>query len=359
MKRTLYAPAAESTYEILTSPPFIHVLTAFSFIMGLLWGSFFNVCVYRIPSGQAISLPASYCYACGTPIKWFDNVPVLSYFILGGRCRTCRAPFSIRYALIEFLTGCLFLTIFLQYGLTWPTLMYMILTGLLLVSTFTDIDNWIILDRMSVGGAVVGIVFALGFAFVPHIDAANWVIAHTGPAPAHTWWGPVANSLVGALSGAGLLYGIGLIGTVIFRKPAMGLGDVKLLMLIGAFGGWGISILSIFVGALFGSVWGIGAIVVSMLTSCKPPEPTDEEKAEREERIEAALGEDSRFNDAEKATLARLAREGANARPAVPHHLPFGPHLALAAWLLVAFEPQVMAYMREFFAPVIEYYAGA
>lgn len=359
-------PPTESPWQILTAPELFAVHASFFFVLGLLFGSFFNVCIYRIPSGQAISLPASYCYACGAHIRWYDNVPVLSYLALRGRCRSCRAPFSSRYALIELLTGCLFLGVFVQFGFSWAMLTYLVFTGLLLISTFTDVDNWVILDRISLGGAAAGVVFALVLAFIPPFDPEDWILAHSGPAPGRAWWGPAANSLVGAASGAGLLWGIGFLGSVAFRKPAMGLGDVKLLALIGAFGGWAVALLSIFLGAIFGSIWGIGAIVWQRAaTVSKADAPTQASVDECQAAIDAALADDGgatakrgwAFDDHEKAVLAKLALRGAQAPPAPTHHLPFGPHLALAAWVLLVLEPQVMGRLRDFFAPVVEYYS--
>jgi len=147
----------------------------------------------------------------------------------------------------------------------------------------------------------------------------------------------------------------------------MGLGDVKLLALIGAFGGWAVSIVSIFLGAVFGSVWGIGAIIAQhMHKSRKTDTATDEENIGSQDRITRLLSDDGEaakrrgwtFEASEKTVIARLAREAAGARTSPSHHLPFGPHLALAAYLLVLFEPQVMRYLLDFFAPVIEYYTG-
>ncbi|MBN1867568.1 prepilin peptidase [Candidatus Sumerlaeota bacterium] len=343
----------------LIAPEFFPIHAAFFFAIGAFFGSFFNVCIYRLPAGQSLSFPRSYCYSCGTTIPWHDNVPVLSYFLLGGRCRVCRAPYSARYMLIELLTGFLFLGVFLQYRFAWVVPVYLVFTGLLLISTFTDIDNWVILDRVSLGGAAAGIALALVLVFLPPVDPARWIVAHAGPAPATAWWGPVANSVVGALAGASLLWIVGFIGSIVFRKPAMGFGDVKLLALIGAFTGWKIALLSIFVGSLLGSVYGLTALALDRLRSERAARVTTDESREMLSEIETILGvapesEDQgqrSFSDREKAVLTRILStpkaRGARAR----HHLPFGPHLATAAWLLMVFEPRVMREIERFLGP--------
>lgn len=321
------------------------------FIWGALFGSFFNVCIYRIPSGQAIGTPSSHCYACGTKIKWYDNVPLFGYLILRGRCRTCRTPFSIRYAMVELLNACLFLAVFLRYGYTWATLAFLVFTGLLLVATFTDIDHWIIPDRISYGGALIGIGLALGMAFLTPRETHAWIVAHAGPIspdPWH-WWGPVVNSIVGALSGAGLLWVIGLIGSLIFRMPAMGLGDSKLLLCIGAFCGWQVAILCIFLASFFGAAHGLVLILIKKFGN-KPPLPpakdTEEIDALLDDESEAAAARGWTYSDGEKQVLKDIL-SGKSHVPARRHHLPFGPHLALAAWILMLFEEPCVRWFAE------------
>lgn len=332
----------------LFAPEYGPLYAAFFFLLGTLWGSFFNVCVYRLPCGQSLVKPDSHCYHCGTPIRWFDNIPVFSYLILKGRCRHCQIPFSARYALIELLTGLLFLAVFWRYGFHWHMLAFLVFTSLLLVGSVTDIDNWIILDKNTLGGALVGLVLALIIGLLPADGSAGssdyWVVAASGPLSGGTWYGPVVNALVGALSGALLLWVIGLIGTVVFRKPAMGFGDVKLMLLIGAFLGWQLCLLSIFVASLFGSVYGIAALVLERRSK-------GEEDETPLEQCRTILGDSQQnLSDTEQKTLLKLlaspAREGGVQR----HHLPFGPHLALAGWLLMMTAPETLRALREYFA---------
>jgi leader peptidase (prepilin peptidase)/N-methyltransferase len=337
------------TVQFLRTDCFL-TLAGFSFVFGLLFGSFFNVCIYRMPSGQSLVWPNSHCYTCGTPIRWYDNIPVLSYFLLGGRCRTCHVPFSMRYALVELLTGGLFLIVYLRFGYSWTTLSCWVFTGLLIIGTFTDIDGWIILDRITIGGAIAGIVFALVMAFLPYVEppiaGSRWVIAHAGPAPLGVWWGPVANSVVGALAGALLLWGIGFLGSIVFRKQAMGFGDVKLMLLFGAFLGWQLSIALIFLASFLGAVYGISMMAASAIVSRRKPLPTEEARqAESDRTVEEIRrvvddpAEGPSFTNREKSVLVRtLAKPVVCAVSESPRHLPFGPHLAMAAWILMTYE---------------------
>ena len=132
-----------------------------SVIFGLIWGSFFNVCIYRIPAGKSVVLPGSHCGNCGTFIRWYDNIPLVSYLLLRGNCRDCGMHFSARYFFVELLTGVLFLGIFLKFGVTWTLPFHLIFASLLFIGIFTDIDHFILPDRFTLGGAAYALVVAL------------------------------------------------------------------------------------------------------------------------------------------------------------------------------------------------------
>ncbi len=327
--------------------------------MGLLFGSFFNVCIYRIPSGQSISLPGSYCYSCGSPVKPLDNIPVISYLELRGRCRTCRSPFSARYALIELMTGCIFLAVFVTYGLSWAAVQYCVFSGLLLVATFTDFDHWIIPDRISYGGAAIGIGFALVLPFLPGVSESNWLVGQSGPVPwvDGRWWAPAVNSLVGAVSGAALLWTIGFIASLIFRMPAMGLGDSKLLLCIGAFLGWKLGLICIVLASFFGSIQGLIMYVQAFLEptppKATPPEETLEADAEmlddeNGELLEEALEPEETEPPSDESVVLDRMFSGNWERGKRRHHLKFGPHLALAAWLLMIYAKPVLDFFYDY-----------
>ncbi len=208
------------------------------FLFGLVIGSFLNVCIYRIPINKSIVYPPSACPSCGARIKWYDNIPVVSYILLKGRCRNCMEPISIVYPVVELLTGILSSAIYLKYGLTLQTAAYLILTYSLIVASFIDLKHYIIPDRISLGLIVVGVLFS---NFLP--------IGLKG-------------SLIGAATGFILLYIIAKVGKKVFKKEAMGGGDIKLLSGIGAFLSVKGVFFTLFVASLIGSV--VGIILIAM-----------------------------------------------------------------------------------------------
>ncbi|GAF68030.1 unnamed protein product, partial [marine sediment metagenome] len=180
------------------------------FILGLIVGSFSNVCIYRIPRNESIVYPASHCPKCRTTIKLIDNIPLLSYVILKGRCRNCKSKISIQYPIVELLTGLIYLIIYLTYGLSVQTLIYIILSSALIIIAFIDLNEQIVPDVISLPGIVIGFIISF---FVPYISYIN--------------------SALGVVVGGGIILIIGLAGSVIFKKEAMGGGDVKLAAMIG------------------------------------------------------------------------------------------------------------------------------
>lgn len=208
------------------------------FILGLIVGSFSNVCIYRIPRNESIIYPASHCPKCRSNISPKDNIPLLSYILLKGRCCNCKSKISIQYPIVEFLTGLTYLIIYLIYGLSIQSLIYIILASALIIIAFIDLNEQIVPDVISLPGIVMG--FILSF-FVPYISYMN--------------------SALGVLVGGGLILIIGLAGSVIFKKEAMGGGDVKLAAMIGAFLGWRYIIISLFLGFFLGALAGIFLIL--------------------------------------------------------------------------------------------------
>lgn len=213
------------------------------FILGLIVGSFSNVCIYRIPRNESIVYPASHCPKCHSKIKPVDNIPLLSYILLKGRCRNCKSKISIQYPIVELLTGLIYLIIYLTYGLSVQTLVYIILSSALIIIAFIDLNEQIVPDVISLPGIVIG--FILSF-FVPYISFIN--------------------SALGVVVGGGIILVIGMAGSVIFKKEAMGGGDVKLAAMIGAFLGWRYIIISLFLGFFLGAVAGI-ILILSKIKS--------------------------------------------------------------------------------------------
>ncbi len=192
----------------------------FMVLFGLAAGSFLNVVIHRLPRDQSVIHPASACPACSQAIRWQDNIPVLSYVLLGGRCRHCRARISARYAAVEILNAALWFFLWKHSGPGIEFAFSALLFSLLLAIVFTDFETGLIPDELSLGGLAAGLVFA---ALVPgHFAAADWK-------------GALISSVTAALTGGGLLYLTGLVGQLLFRKESMGMGDMKLLAMLGAF----------------------------------------------------------------------------------------------------------------------------
>jgi len=213
------------------------------FILGLIVGSFSNVCIYRIPRNESIIYPASHCPKCRSKIKPVDNIPLLSFILLKGRCRNCKSKISIQYPIVELLTGLIYLIIYLTYGLSVQTLIYIILSSALIIIAFIDLNEQIVPDVISLPGIAIGFIISF---FVPYISFIN--------------------SALGVVVGGGIILIIGLAGSVIFKKEAMGGGDVKLAAMIGAFLGWRYIIISLFLGFFLGALAGI-ILILSKIKS--------------------------------------------------------------------------------------------
>ncbi|MBI4826216.1 MAG: prepilin peptidase [Nitrospirae bacterium] len=218
------------------------------FIYGLLVGSFLNVCIYRIPMGLSIVRPGSLCPSCGNPVKFYDNIPVLGYIFLGGKCRACKAGISSRYPLVEFLNAVLYIILVSRFGTgSVPALIvYCALLSALVVITFIDIDYQIIPDVISLSGIPLGLLF--GATLLPDPFLRTELLGFK-------------TSFIGFLAGGAGFYMIAVLGKLAFRKDAMGGGDIKLMGMIGGFLGWKGVILTTFLGSLFGAVIGIALIV--------------------------------------------------------------------------------------------------
>ena len=213
------------------------------FILGLIVGSFCNVCIYRIPKNESIIYPASHCPKCRTTIKPVDNIPLLSYILLKGRCRNCGSKISIQYPVVELLTGIIYLIIYLIYGLSIQSLIYIILSSALIIIAFIDLNEQIVPDVISLPGIGVGLILSF---FVPYLSFIN--------------------SALGVVVGGGIILIIALVGSMIFKKEAMGGGDVKLAAMMGAFLGWRYIIISLFLGFFLGALVGI-FLVLSKIKS--------------------------------------------------------------------------------------------
>ncbi len=267
------------------------------FIFGACIGSFLNVVIHRLPASQSIVTPGSHC-ACGAPIAWHDNLPILSWFILRGRARCCGRAYSFRYAFVELLTAALFLACWLLFPPA-KALCGMLFLSVLVAATFIDLDHLVIPDVFTLGAAVVGV--ALSFA-VPSLHGQ-----HGGIFLVDSLRSGVAG-LQGLLVGSGLVLWIALLAEAVLKKEAMGFGDVKFVGAIGAFCGWQGAAFSLFGGAVVGTVWFAVALawqkIAGRAAPLAPPSETP---------------------------------DGAPAPLGFGMHVPFGPMLAIAGALYFLF----------------------
>jgi leader peptidase (prepilin peptidase)/N-methyltransferase len=226
-------------------------------LFGLLIGSFLNVCIYRWPRDLSVVAPRSHCPRCETPIVWYDNVPLLSYILLRARCRTCGKGISYRYPLVELLTGGFFAWIVWQLGFTLGAAKFCILVAMLIALMFTDLEELILPDEFTLGGLLVGLAFS-PFILVPDITA-HAVLSIAGVQLSDRWMS-VMESLFGAVLPAGSLWFGGWLFEKIRHKEGLGLGDVKMMAMVGAFLGVRGALLTLIAGSLAGSL--IGTIYI-------------------------------------------------------------------------------------------------
>ena len=210
----------------------------FAFVFGAVVGSFLNVCIFRMPKNESVVFPPSHCTRCDYQIRWYDNIPILSYALLRGKCRRCGAAISLQYPLVELINGSLTLALFLRFG---PSLAFAVLflfCSAMVVITFIDLEHQIIPDSITLPGILVG--FAVSFFF----PSVGWL-----------------NSLIGIVAGGGSLLLIAYGYQLIAKKDGMGGGDIKLLAMMGAFFGWKAVLFIIFAASLVGSVIGISLML--------------------------------------------------------------------------------------------------
>lgn len=234
--------------------PYI-IYAVFAFLFGAVVGSFLNVCICRMPQGGSVVSPPSHCPKCDYRIRWYDNIPILSYLLLNGKCRSCGAPISVQYPMVEFLNGLVTLALFFKFfpqrlllegappQILLTQLLYFcvlfVFCSALVVVTFIDLEHQIIPDHITLPGIVLGFVISF---FIPQL---GWL-----------------NSLIGIVAGGGSLLLIAWLYQVVAKKDGMGGGDVKLLAMMGAFLGWQSILFIIFVSSLFGSVIGITLMAI-------------------------------------------------------------------------------------------------
>jgi len=218
------------------------MLDAMALALGAATGSFLNVAIYRMPRGESVVAPRSHCTSCERVIPWYDNLPVLSWLLLRGRCRGCGQPFSVRYPIVEALTAVILLGLSLQFGWGLGLAFAFYFACSLLVVTYIDFDHRIIPDRITLPGIAVGLLLAL-------------------VAPAEMRWQSVQSWAIGTLVGGGILWAVAWGYALATGREGMGGGDIKLLAMIGAFLGWQGVLLSLLMASFIGSIVGVGWMV--------------------------------------------------------------------------------------------------
>jgi len=208
-------------------------------IFGAVVGSFLNVCIHRIPEGKSLVHPPSSCLACGHAVRPYDNIPILSYFILRGRCRDCGQKISPRYIAVELITAVMALFLFRQFGLSLHFLFSFLLTAVLITITFIDLEHGIIPDSITLPGIPLAVIVSVTIMGVSFLD-----------------------SILGMLLGGGIFYLIAVGYELVAKREGMGGGDIKLLALLGAFFGWQSLVFILLVSSLLGSIVGIGIMVI-------------------------------------------------------------------------------------------------
>ena len=229
------------------------------FIFGAIWGSFLNVCIYRIPQGHSIVWPPSSCQ-CGKRIPFYFNIPVIAWFMLKGKAACCEEKLSFRYPLVEALTGTLFVFSWLNHQ-SIVAMVGMLFIAILIAATFIDLDHMIIPDIFSIGGMLLGVMVSI---FIPQLHGFS-----QGGMEAH--WYSWIESMLGIFVGTSMIYWIATIGEIILKKPAMGEGDVKFLAAIGAFTGWQGALFSLFGGAFIGTIIILPYLLIQQLKQPKEP----------------------------------------------------------------------------------------
>lgn len=206
----------------------------FAFLYGIVIGSFLNVLIHRLPQGKSIIKPGSHCPNCGAPIAFYDNIPLISYLILRGKCRNCKSSISYQYPLVEGITGALFVIFYLKSGLSLVFITETVFSALIIVLIFTDLNHQLLPDVITIPGTIGGLLFSLNGGLTT-----------------------IGSSLIGAGLGAGIVLAIRELYFRLRGEEGMGLGDVKLMAMIGAFLGWERALLTLVIGSFLGSVVGI------------------------------------------------------------------------------------------------------
>ncbi len=227
-------------------------------LFGLVIGSFLNVCIYRIPLGKSVVFPGSACPACGTAIHPYDNIPVLSYILLRGKCRACGASISPQYPFVELMTGAAFFACAVRWNFAPPTFVNTLLLSIVIILIFTDLHHRILPNVLTLPGTAAGILLSplQSLSYYSFDPLARRIAPMLWPGKPDTVL-PWAGSILGAVIGGGLLCLFGLAYEKLRKRQGLGMGDVKMMAMVGAFLGWPLAILTVMAGSIFGTLIGV------------------------------------------------------------------------------------------------------
>jgi len=287
--------------------------------MGLLVGSFCNVCVGRWPHGESVVSPRSRCPKCLNAIAWYDNIPLLSWLILAAKCRHCKAPISWQYPVVEAITGVLFVMVYLRFGMTVATPVYMLLAAAMVVVTFQDLADWTIPNEITLPGVPVGLALSVVAMMMPS----------SGLRVIHPF-----DALAGIALGFSILYGLDRIAILILKKPGMGFGDVKLMAMLGAFIGWQGVLGTLMLASVLGSTIGLSVILYFKLKGTPDAGQAPDETPDAE-------GEPAQADEESDDGISLGA-----------HYLPFGPYIAIAGLVYLFVGPELLALYLQSLGPI-------
>jgi leader peptidase (prepilin peptidase)/N-methyltransferase len=230
-------------------------------LLGLIIGSFLNVCIYRIPRGESVVLPSSHCPACGSAIRPFDNVPVLSYIWLRGKCRSCKTAISFQYPAVELLNGAAYYFCALRWETEPAAFLNSAFLSFLIILVFVDYQHQILPDVLTIPGALAGFLLSTFQSRDLFSDQIALYLAATlrpsNPEQVLNWIG----SALGVLAGGGILFVVSLVYRIVRKQQGLGMGDIKMMAMVGAFLGWRMALLTIFAGSFVGSLVGVFLIL--------------------------------------------------------------------------------------------------
>ena len=294
-----------------------------SFIFGSLVGSFANVCVSRWPAGESVVSPRSRCPKCKNQIAWYDNIPILSWILLGAKCRNCSLPIHWQYPLVEGITGVLFLLVFWNFGFVLATPVFMILAASMVIVTFQDLADWTIPNEITLPGIPIGLGLSL----------AGMMYANSGLRVLHPM-----DAAAGIALGGGILYSLDRITVLLLKKPGMGFGDVKLLAMLGAFLGWKAVLGIIMLASVIGSVVGVG-----MILYFKQRAAGSEGKTAASSDDDAKVSDEQGGSDVAASPSSVGGDESDDEVTLEGHYLPFGPYLAISGLVWMFVGPEALA----------------